>query len=91
MQNVIHEHSEIKDEKLKEHICNSPSLHKYFKLNCGLLNFDAQDYYLLPKISEKDEENNLDIFVYMLMKATKSEKLWKPTTKTRHNNFKYDN
>ena len=78
MQNVIHEHSEIKDEKLKEHICNSPSLHKYFKLNwnklkakhyCGLLNFDAKDYYLLPKISEKDEENNLDIFVYMLMKA----------------------
>ncbi|WP_321779335.1 5-methylcytosine restriction system specificity protein McrC [Sulfurimonas sp.] len=78
MQNIIYEYSEIKDDKLKKHIIDSPSLHKYFKPTwnklkskhyCGILNFEGEDYYLLPKICKKDAEANLDIFIYMLMKS----------------------
>ena len=75
---TIHEYTEIKREDLKTYIVNTPRLHKYFKLDwnvlksrqyCGVLNFDGEDFYLLPKISDKDEETNLDIFIYMLMRA----------------------
>ena len=75
---TIHEYTEIKREDLKTYIVNTPRLHKYFKLDwnvlksrqyCGVLNFDGEDFYLLPKISVKDEETNLDIFIYMLMYA----------------------
>ena len=78
MQNIIYEYSEVKNEKLKQYIIDTPSLHKYFKLTwsklkskqyCGILNFDGDDYYLLPKISKRDAENNLDIFIYMLIKS----------------------
>ncbi len=78
MDNIIYEYCEIENTELKQYIIDTPSLHKYFKLTwkvlkskqyCGILNFDAKDYYLLPKISKKDAENNLDIFIYMLMKA----------------------
>ncbi|NCO02425.1 MAG: restriction endonuclease [Epsilonproteobacteria bacterium] len=78
--NAIYEYSEITDDKLKEHIINIPELHKYFKLDwnilksrqyCGILNFGEKDFYLLPKISKKenDEEQNLNTFIYMLMYA----------------------
>ena len=78
MQNTIYEYSEVEDEKFKNYIISTPSLHKYFKLTwqklrskhyCGVINFAEKDYYLLPKISKKDKESNLDIFIYMLMKA----------------------
>ena len=78
MQNTIYEYSEVKDEKLKKYIVDTPSLHQYFKFDwvklktrqyCGILNFDEEDYYLLPKISKKDEDSNLNIFIYMLMKS----------------------
>ena len=78
IENVIYEYSEVKDPGLKEYIVNTPELHKYFKLDwnilksrqyCGILNFDNEDFYLLPKISNRDEEANLDTFIYMLMYA----------------------
>lgn len=78
MSNIIYEYSEVKQEKLKSYIIKTPQLHKYFKLDwnilksrqyCGILNFENEDFYLLPKISNKDEDTNLDIFIYMLMYA----------------------
>jgi 5-methylcytosine-specific restriction enzyme subunit McrC len=79
MQNIIYEYTEVNDnDGLKSHIIDTPALHKYFKLDwkilkskqyCGILNYDGKDYYLLPKISNKDEETNLNIFIYMLMYA----------------------
>lgn len=74
--NIIYEFAEIKHEDLKSYIINTPELHKYFKLDwnilksrqyCGILNFEGEDFYLLPKISNKDEKTNLDTFIYMLM------------------------
>lgn len=78
MKNTIYEYSEVKEKNLKEYIINTPLLHKYFKLDwnilksqqyCGILNFGDKDFYLLPKISENNDEQNLDIFIYMLMYA----------------------
>ncbi|MDD2356401.1 MAG: restriction endonuclease [Thiovulaceae bacterium] len=69
---------------LKKYIIQTPKLHKYFKLDwdvlrtqqyCGILNFENQDFYLLPKIADKDDkinkddETNLNIFIYMLKYA----------------------
>jgi 5-methylcytosine-specific restriction enzyme subunit McrC len=73
--NIIYEYSEVEDTELKEYIVNTPALHKYFKLSwnllktrqyCGILNFNNNDIYLLPKIADSAEKN-LDIFIYMLM------------------------
>ncbi|WP_418179033.1 McrC family protein [Aliarcobacter lanthieri] len=82
MQNIIYEYEFITNEKLKNHIIDTKELHKYFTLDwkdlkaskyCGILNFESQDFYILPKISnhnnEKDAEQNLNIFIYMLMYA----------------------
>lgn len=81
MQNTIYEYEEISEkeyEKLKTHIIDNSSLHKYFKLDwktlkakqyCGILNFDNQDFYILPKIANHNDEQNLNIFIYMLMYA----------------------
>ncbi|MDY0123220.1 restriction endonuclease [Sulfurimonas sp.] len=78
MKNTIYEYSEVKDEKLKKYIIDTPLLHKYFEYNwgvlksqqyCGILNYDNQDFYLLPKIADNNDEKNLDIFIYMLMYA----------------------
>jgi len=78
MKNGINEYSEVKDERLKKYIIDTPALHKYFKLDwdvlktqqyCGILNFEDKDYYLLPKIAGKNDEKNLDIFIYMLVYA----------------------
>ena len=78
MLNIIYEYEEIKDEELKTHIINNPVLHQYFKLDwkilkarqyCGVLNFDNQDFYILPKIVNHNNEQNLNIFIYMLMYA----------------------
>ena len=83
MQNTIYEYEEIKEDsehykKLKNYIINTTELHKYFKLDwktlkarqyCGILNFDNQDFYILPKIANHNDEKNLNIFIYMLMYA----------------------
>lgn len=81
MQNTIYEYEEIKEENNKElrtHIIDNFSLHQYFKLDwktlkarqyCGILNFNNQDFYILPKIANHNDEKNLNIFIYMLMYA----------------------
>ena len=81
MQNTIYEYEEIKEENNKElrtYIIDNSSLHQYFKLDwktlkarqyCGILNFDNQDFYILPKIANYNDEQNLNIFIYMLMYA----------------------
>ncbi|MFW2567757.1 McrC family protein [Aliarcobacter butzleri] len=82
MQNTIYEYESIINQELKNHIIDTKELHSYFTLDwkdlkakqyCGILNFDNQDFYILPKIAnhndEKDAEQNLNIFIYMLMYA----------------------
>lgn len=81
MPNIIYEYEEIKEKNykdLKTHIIENSSLHKYFKLDwktlkarqyCGILNFNKQDFYILPKIANHNDEQNLNIFIYMLMYA----------------------
>lgn len=78
MKNTIYEYSEVEYEKLKKYIIDTSPLHKYFKLDwnilktqqyCGIINYDNQDIYLLPKIANSNDEKNLDIFIYMLMYA----------------------
>ena len=78
MENIIYEYNEVKNDKLTQHIKNTSALHTFFKLEwktlkaqqyCGILNFDKQDYYILPKIANHNDEQNLNIFIYMLMYA----------------------
>lgn len=78
MQNTIYEYESIINQELKNHIIDTKGLHKYFTLDwkdlkakqyCGILNFDNQGFYLLPKISNHNDEQNLNIFIYMLMYA----------------------
>lgn len=79
MQNIIYEYSEVdnKYDKLKKYIIDTQLLHKYFKQDwqvlkarqyCGILNFNGDDFYILPKISSS-QNTNLDIFIYMLRYA----------------------
>ena len=78
MSNIIYEYSEVENKELKKYIVDTSRLHNYFKLDwkvlktqqyCGILNYDNKDYYLLPKIANKNDKTNLDIFIYMLMYA----------------------
>ncbi len=78
LSNTIYEYNQVDDKDLKEHIIATHQLHKYFQFDwgilktrqyCGILNFNEKDIYLLPKIVNKDDETNLDIFIYMLMYA----------------------
>jgi 5-methylcytosine-specific restriction enzyme subunit McrC len=78
MQNTIYEYEPITNEKLKNHIINTTELHKYFTLDwkdlkakqyCGILNLSNQDFYILPKIANRNDEKNLNVFIYMLMYA----------------------
>jgi 5-methylcytosine-specific restriction enzyme subunit McrC len=94
MQNIIYEYEEIKEDlehykKLKNHIIATKELHDYFtfdwktlkaKQYCGILNFDNQDFYILPKIANHNDEQNLNIFIYMLMYAYDVKLLNKDTS-----------
>ncbi|ARU47737.1 McrC family protein [Sulfurospirillum diekertiae] len=75
---IIHEYKEVTHKELCKHIIDNKALHKYFTLDwktlkaaqyCGILNFNHQDFYILPKIANKNDEQNLNIFIYMLMYA----------------------
>lgn len=76
MQKYLYEYEKIplKYENLINHIKKNFLLHKYFKEDwgkikttkyCGILNYENEDFYILPKISKEDDKN-LDIFIYML-------------------------
>jgi len=77
LKNIIYEYSDVEND-LKNHILKTKILYPYFtktidgnlksKNYCGIINFNNQDYFLLPKIS-KDNEQNLDIFTYMFIYA----------------------
>lgn len=73
----IYEYSVV-DPKIQSYIVESEKLHKYFSFDwgtlktrqyCGILNIEGENIYLLPKISNKEEKTNLDIFIYMLIYA----------------------
>ena len=73
--NIIHEYSRVKNSNISNYIKKTESLHKYFKQDwktlkakqyCGIMNFNGDDFYILPKISDSDEEKNLNVFIYML-------------------------
>ncbi|MCG3696803.1 McrC family protein [Aliarcobacter butzleri] len=64
---------QLKD--LEKYIISNLMLRKYFKYEwgilktkhyCGILNFNKNDYFILPKIS-RNKNDNLDIFMYMLI------------------------
>ncbi len=74
---TYYEYQTIPNKKLKKFIIKNETLHKYFELSwgnlkakqyCGILHVKNEDYYILPKIADKDEQN-FDIFIYMLMYA----------------------
>lgn len=74
MLNISYEYEEILHVKLKNYIEQTLHLHKYFtkkwdtfkaKQYCGIVNFEDEDFYILPKIAQENE-HNLDIFIYML-------------------------
>lgn len=76
MQKYLYEYEKIPSEyeNLINHIKKNLSLHKYFKEDwgkikttkyCGILNYEDEDFYILPKISKEDDKN-LNIFIYML-------------------------
>jgi len=77
LKNIIYEYSNVEND-LKSYILKTEILYPYFsttidgnvksKNYCGIINFNNQDYFLLPKIS-KDNEQNLDIFTYMFIYA----------------------
>lgn len=76
--NIIYEYKYLNNNLLEKHIIDNSSLHKYFTQDwgrvkasqyCGILSFDNQDFYILPKIANHNDEQNLNIFIYMLMYA----------------------
>lgn len=78
MENIIYEYETLNNTQLEKHIIDNKELHQYFKEDwgrvklqqyCGILNFDNQDFYILPKIANHNDEQNLNIFIYMLMYA----------------------
>jgi len=76
-ENIFFEYKEIDHKSLKAYIQKNKSLDKYFSINrdsikaknyCGILHIEGEDFYILPKISNK-ADNNFHIFLYMLMCA----------------------
>ncbi len=64
-------------QNLEQFIKNSPDLHPYFSIDfkgvkpnnyCGFLSIENQSYFIIPKISDSNNQN-LNIFIYMLIYA----------------------
>jgi len=73
---LLYEYETVTDDHLLSAIQKNEKLQKYFSYDwgkikpknyCGLLHIEGEDYYILPKISSRSEEANLNIFTYMLM------------------------
>ncbi len=63
--------------KLEQFIKENKKLHQYFDINfsgvqlknyCGFLSIDSENYFIVPKITDSDNQN-LNIFIYMLLYA----------------------
>ena len=76
-ENIFFEYEPIYHDRLCAYIKKSKSLDKYFSMHrdrikpknyCGILHIEGEDFYILPKISNKDDKN-FHIFLYMLMSA----------------------
>ncbi len=74
---ILYENQNIPKE-LSEYMKNDKTLHKYFEMNfdgikpknyCGFLKIDGEEYFIVPKISNKNNDTNQNIFIYMLMYA----------------------
>jgi 5-methylcytosine-specific restriction enzyme subunit McrC len=81
---------------LVEHIKQTPKLHTYFDMDfkgikpknyCGFLSIDNQNYFIIPKITDKNDQN-LNTFIYMLIYAydikLKNEDLMEATNQEHH-------
>jgi len=64
-------------KELEEHIKENKSLHTYFEIRfdgirpknyCGFLSIDNESYFIIPKITNEDNQN-LNTFIYMLIYA----------------------
>jgi len=73
-----YEYSKIEDIDFSNYIKKTSKLHKYFKQDwnglktkqyCGIINFENQDFYIIPKITKSDKNHNLKIFTYMICYA----------------------
>ncbi len=73
---IIYENQNI-PKKLEQSIKDNNSIHQYFDINfngikpknyCGFITLKNKSYFIAPKISKK-ENQNLDIFIYMLIYA----------------------
>ncbi|MEA2099622.1 MAG: hypothetical protein U9P72_05795 [Campylobacterota bacterium] len=97
--NIIYEYSIVEDSNLSKYIKKTKTLHKYFKQDwgvvkakqyCGIINFENQDYYIVPKITKDNADKNLNIFIYMLRYAydikLENEKI-ASSKNEKHNNF----
>ena len=65
-------------KRLEAYIQEETKLYKFFehgfhgvrpKNYCGFLSVNGEDYFIVPKINEENETQNLDSFLYMLMVA----------------------
>ncbi|KAB7889977.1 McrC family protein [Poseidonibacter ostreae] len=74
--NYLYENQNI-PENLEIHIKDNKSLYPYFEMNfdgikpknrCGFLSIENKNYFIIPKISNENEDN-LNIFIYMILKA----------------------
>ena len=75
--NFLYENQYIKDDDLIETIKITKSLYPYFensfngikpKNYCGFLQIQNENYFIIPKIADAENEN-LNIFIYMLLFA----------------------
>ena len=82
LDNIIYEYEYITNGKLISYIKETPSLHQYFKEDwgklkaqqyCGIINHNGEDFYILPKVANHDNDKNLNIFIYMLMYASNTK------------------
>lgn len=79
LDNIIYEYQKVNSHILEQYITNTPSLQTYFSFDfeglkarqyCGIINYQGEDFYILPKIAKQDEtKTNLNIFTYMLLYA----------------------
>lgn len=76
--NFLHENQFIKDDNLIQIIKQTKSLYPYFensfdgvkpKNYCGFFNIESENYFIIPKITDSNNVQNLDIFIYMLLYA----------------------
>ena len=94
--NYLFENQNIPNS-LESYIEENKSLHEHFEINfngikpknrCGFLSIEDENYFIIPKITNK-EEQNLNIFIYMLLKAYDIKISNPDIANLQNTNFKY--